>query len=40
MTKYYMENPAFTRVCLHCIRDTLAIIHVPLVESLCQIVMG
>jgi hypothetical protein len=36
----YMENPAFTRVCLSYVRFSMVIVHVPLVEQLCQAVMG
>jgi hypothetical protein len=40
MMKYYMEKPAFTKVCLSRIRDIMVIMCVLLVESLCQTIMG
>jgi hypothetical protein len=40
MTESYMEKPAFTRACLSYVRVIMAIMHVPLVELLCQAVMG
>jgi hypothetical protein len=39
MSEYYMGKPAFTRACLSGVRDIMAIMHVPLVESLCQTAM-
>jgi hypothetical protein len=35
-----MQKPTFSRACLSNIRVIMAIIHVPLVELLCQMVMG
>jgi hypothetical protein len=40
LTEYYMEKPTFTGAFLSCVRDIMAIMHVPLVESVCQTVMG
>jgi hypothetical protein len=36
----YMEKLAFTRTCLSNMRVIMAIMRVPLVELLCQAVMG
>jgi hypothetical protein len=35
-----MEKPTFARACLSNIRAIMVIMHVPLVEQLCQTVMG
>jgi hypothetical protein len=35
-----MENPAFTRACLFDVSVIMVIMCVPLVELLCQVVMG
>jgi hypothetical protein len=35
-----MEKPAFTRACLSSIRVIMVIMHVLLVEWLCQTAMG
>jgi hypothetical protein len=40
MTEYYMEKRDFTRACLSCVRDIMAIMCVPLLELLCQTTMG
>jgi hypothetical protein len=34
------ENPAFTRACLSSARVIMVIMRVPVVELLCQMVMG
>jgi hypothetical protein len=39
-TESYMEKLAFTRACLFDVRVIVVIMHVPLVESLCQTTMG
>jgi hypothetical protein len=36
----YMEKLAFTRACLSGVRVIIRIMHVSLVELLCQVVMG
>jgi hypothetical protein len=38
-TESYMEKPAFTRTDLSDVRVIMVIMRVPLVESLCQVVM-
>jgi hypothetical protein len=40
MTEYYMEKATFIKMCLSCVRDIMAIISVPLVETLWQVAMG
>jgi hypothetical protein len=35
VTESYMEKPAFTKACLSYVRVVIAIMRVPLVESLC-----
>jgi hypothetical protein len=40
MTEYYMEKATFIQMCLSCVRDIMAIISVPLVETLWQAAMG
>jgi hypothetical protein len=35
-----MEKLVFTRACLSDVRVIMAIMHVPLVELLCQAIMG
>jgi hypothetical protein len=35
-----MEKPAFTRACLSDVKVIMVIMHVPLVELLCQAVVG
>jgi hypothetical protein len=35
-TESYMENPTFTRAVLSNVRVIMVIVHIPLVESLCQ----
>jgi hypothetical protein len=39
-TESYMKKLAFARACLSDISVTMAIMHVPLVELLCHMVMG
>jgi hypothetical protein len=38
--EYYIEKPAFTWLCLSFVKDIMMTMPVPLVESLCQTVMG
>jgi hypothetical protein len=40
VTESYVEKLAFTRVCLSCVRLTMTIMCVPLVELLCKAAMG
>jgi hypothetical protein len=40
MTESYLENSAFTRACLSDVRVILVIMHVPLVELLCEVTIG
>jgi hypothetical protein len=38
--EYYMEKLTFTRACLSDVRAIMTIMHIPLVELLCQTAMG
>jgi hypothetical protein len=40
VTKYYVKKLAFTRACLSYVRVIMVIMRVPLVDSLCQAVIG
>jgi hypothetical protein len=39
-TEFYMEKPALTWVCLSDVRVIMAMMPLPLVESLCEVAMG
>jgi hypothetical protein len=39
-TEFYMEKPTLTRACLSDVRVIMAIMPLPLVESLCEVAMG